>query len=243
MPKRLRQQKRGKGTSVYSAPDFKYKYVSKYRTYDDIEKNGILKGKVIDIVNDIVRSCPLMIVKFENGDEITVPAPYYIKVGDEIQCGKDAAVSVGNIIPLKNIPPGTDIYNIELNPGDCGKVVRSAGSSAKIISHEGNKTIVRLPSKQFKSLSSDCRATIGIAAGFGKLLKPIAKAGKHYHMLHSRGIYWPHVCGVAMNRVNHPFGGKRRSTQKKDKTRSRRLPPGKKVGSIAARRTGYAKKR
>lgn len=241
MPKRMRQQRRGKGTSVFRAPSFRFKYAARYRTFDDAEKAGVVEGVVDDIINDTARSAPLMVIKYKTGEYATIPAPYGIKVGDVVAAGVKAAPTVGNTLPLKAIPAGSDVYNLELTPGDGGKLVKAAGTSAKIVSHEQDKVIVRLPSKEFKIFNPECRATVGIVAGFGRTEKPIVKAGKHWYMMRARGRYWPMTACVAMNRVSHPFGGKRRSTQKKHKTISRRKPI--RYGSIAARKTGRGGKK
>jgi len=242
MPKRMRQQRRGKGTSVFRAPSFKFKYTARYRTFDDLERNEALEGKVEDIVNDTARSAPIMIIKYKTGDYAILPATYGIRVGAAVAAGAKAPIGTGNVLPLKSIPAGTDIYNLEIRPGDGGKIVKAAGTFAKIVSHEKNTVIVKLPSREFKVFNPDCRATIGTTAGFGRTEKPIVKAGKHWHMMRARGRYWPMTACVAMNRVTHPFGGKRRSTQKKCKTISRRMPRGARYGSIGASRTGRGKK-
>lgn len=243
MPKRMRQQRRGKGTAVFRAPSFKFKYKARYRVFDDSERNQMIEGVVEDIVNDTARSAPIMIIRYKTGEYATLPAAYGIKVGNAIAAGAKAMPALGNVLPLKAIPAGTDVYNLELAPGDGGKIVKAAGTSAKIVSHERNGVIVRLPSKEFKTLNDNCRATIGTTAGFGRTEKPIVKAGKHWFMMRARGRYWPMTAAVAMNRVTHPFGGKRRSTQKKLKTISRRMPRGARYGSIAASRTGRGGKK
>ncbi len=243
MPKRMRQQRAGKGTSVFRAPSFRYRYKSRYRIFDELEKNGKIEGKVIDIVNDTARTAPIMIVEYRTGEQAIIPAPTGIKVGDVVEAGLKADVKSGNVLPLKSIPAGTQIYNIELVPGDGGKLVRSGGTAAKVVSHEGDKVIIKLPSKVFKQINPNCRATIGLIAGFGRKEKPLVKAGKSYHVKKARGKYWPRVSGVAMNAVSHPFGGKRRSTQSsKKKVAPRNAPPGRKVGSLAAKRTGRKKR-
>lgn len=243
MPKRLRQQRAGKGTPTFRAPSFRYRYKSKYRIFDELEKKGKVEGKVVDLINDPARSAPLMLIKYKTGDKTFLPAPYGIKVGDVVEAGVNASIKTGNVLPLKNIPAGTQVYNIELVPGDGGKLVRASGSSARVVSHEEDKVIIRLPSKEFKELNSNCRATIGFVAGFGRKEKPIVKAGKNYYIKKARGKYWPRVSAVAMNVVSHPFGGKRRATQSsKKKIASRTAPPGKKVGTIAARRSGRKKR-
>ncbi|MCD6576341.1 MAG: 50S ribosomal protein L2 [Nanoarchaeota archaeon] len=243
MPKRMRQQRAGKGTSVFRAPSFRYRYKSRYRSLDDAEKENKIEGKVIDIVNDTARTAPIMIVEYKTGEQAIIPAPYGIKVGDVVEAGANATIKAGNVLPLKSIPAGTPIYNIELVPGDGGKLVRASGTAARVVAHEENRVIIKLPSKELKQLNPNCRATIGLVAGFGRKEKPIVKAGKHYHMAKARGKYWPRVSGVAMNAVSHPFGGKRRSTQSsKKKVAPRNAPPGRKVGSIAAKKTGRKKR-
>ena len=243
MPKRMRQQRAGKGTSVFRAPSFRYKYQSKYRAFDENEKNDKIEGKVVDIVNDTARTAPVMIIEYKTGEQAIIPAPVGIKVGDVVEAGAKASIKAGNVLPLRSIPAGTQIYNIELAPGDGGKLVRASGSFARVVAHEEDKVIVKLPSKQFKIFNPNCRATVGFIAGFGRKEKPIIKAGKHYHITKARGKYWPRVSGVAMNAISHPYGGKRRSTQSsKKKVAPRNAPPGRKVGSIAAKRTGRKKR-
>lgn len=241
MPKRIRQQRRGKGTAVFRAPSFHFKFRTRYPVFDIAEGKSVT-GHVTDLVNDPGRSAPVMLVQYEDGKYATLPAPYGIKVGDKVSAGAAASVQTGNVLPLKYVPAGTDIYNLEVTPGDGGKLVKAAGVSAKVVSHEPGRVIVKMPSKQFKIFDPKCIVTIGTAAGFGRKEKPIVKAGKHYYMQKARGRYWPMVAGVAMNAINHPFGGKRRSTQKSMKLSApRNAPPGRKVGSIAPRRTGRKK--
>ncbi|RLF15881.1 MAG: 50S ribosomal protein L2, partial [Thermoprotei archaeon] len=153
----------------------------------------------------------------------------------------DKEVALGNVLPIGNIPEGYPVYNIEMEPGDGGKLVRSAGSYATIVSHSGDKTVIQLPSGAFKTLSSKCRATIGIPAGGGRGEKPFVKAGKKYHYARARGKVYPLVRGVAMNPVSHPHGGGSHQHVGRPSTVSKNAPPGRKVGSIGARRTGRRK--
>ncbi len=243
MPKRLRQQRAGKGTTTFRAPSFRYKYKARYKPLDENEINKKIDGKIIEIFNDTARSAPLILVEYETGQQAIIQAPYGVKVGDKVEAGIDSDIKKGNVVPVGSIPAGTKIFNVELVPGDGGKLVRSAGSFARVVAHEKGKVIIMLPSKELKEFNSKCRATIGSIAGFGRKEKPVVKAGRHYHIKKARGKYWPIVAGVAMNRVTHPHGGKRRSTQhSKKKPVSRRAPPGRKVGSIAAKRTGRKKR-
>ena len=239
MPKRLLSQRRGKGKSVFLA---KGNYEVKYRLFDENEKNGAVRGEIVDILHDNGRTAPVMLIKYETGEKVYLPAIYGMKVGDIIYAGKNAEVKPGNILPLSEIPDGTNVSNIELVPGDGGKLMRSAGATAKVIAHEGDKVIIKLPSKSFKVLNKNCRATIGIVGGAGRKEKPLLKAGAHYHLSRARGKYWPKVSGVKKNPVEHPFGGKRRRTGRIARSTSRNAPPGRKVGSIASKRTGRKKR-
>ena len=243
MPKRLRSQRRGKGKLCFRSNGFHFISPSAYRLIDDTERKDKIEGKIIDFIDDTARSAPTMVVQYTDGKKITVPAPYGVKVGDIVYAGLNAPVKDGNILPLKSIPTGTVVYNIEKEPGDGGRFVRASGVSARIVAKEANGIIVKMPSKELKKMNEDCRATIGVAAGFGRKELPIVKAGKHFFMKRATGKYWPNVSGVAMNAINHPHGGKRRSTQHtKNRSVSRRAPPGAKVGSISPRRTGRSKK-
>lgn len=239
MPKRLLSQRRGKGKSIFLS---KGKYRVKYRSFDENERKGKVKGEIVDILHDNGRNTPVMLIKYENGEKVYLPAVYGMKVGDVVYSGKDAGIKPGNILPLSQIPDGTDVNNIEIAPGDGGKLIRSAGTSAKVIAHEGNNVIIKLPSKSFKVLNGNCRATIGIIGGAGIKEKPLLKAGAHYHLSRARGKYWPKVSGIKKNPVEHPFGGKRRRTGRIARSTSRNAPPGRKVGSIASKRTGRKKR-
>ena len=125
-----------------------------------------------------------------------------------------------------------------MQPGDGGKMARAAGEAAIVISHGKQNTTIRLPSKAQKKLDNMCRATIGAVAGSGRGEKPIAKAGKNFYRTRSRPKVWPKVRGVAMNAVDHPHGSGRKQTVGVQSTISRNAPPGRKVGNIAAKRTG-----
>jgi large subunit ribosomal protein L2 len=238
MGKSLIQQKRGKGSSTYRAPSFRYKGRA---TYCNSKKEDV-SGKVEDIVHCPGHNAPLIEIKYENGDEALLQAPDGIKVGDNVVHGENAPITSGNVIPLKNIPEGTTVYNIENLPGDGGKFVRSSGASAKVLSKIKGKVVLLLPSKKEKAFNPSCRATIGTVAGAGRKEKPFLKAGFKYHAMRARNKLYPITSGVAMNAVSHPFGGSSTSNQGKAATVSRDAPPGRKVGKIAAKRTGRRKK-
>lgn len=238
MGKRLIQQRRGRGTSTYRASSHKSKGRVKHRLYDDTEKTSTIFGKIKDIVHCPAHSAPLAHIQFENKEEILTFAPIGIRVNDAIASGFSAPIKPGNTLPLKNIPEGTPIYNIESKPGDGGKFVRTAGNSAKIITHSQNKTSIKMPSKKAKEFSSLCRATIGVIAGTGRKDKPLVKAGKNYHAKRAKGKLYPRISGVAMNSVDHPFGSGRGRHVGKSKIAPRNAPPGRKVGLLRPRRTG-----
>lgn len=237
MGKRITVQRRGKGTSVYKAPSHRYLAEVKHRRYDAAEKDGVVKGKILDIVHAPGRSTPLMKAMFEDGVAMYILASEGAKVGDEIACGVAADLIPGNTLPLMKIPEGTPVHNVENIPGDGGKFIRSSGTYGLLITHDVDRSVVQLPSGALKTLDSRCRATIGIVAAGGRRDKPIMKAGKMWHMLSAKAKYWPIVRKVAMNPVAHPHGGGSGHPGKPTCV-SRDTPPGRKVGLIAARRTG-----
>ncbi|MBW2988987.1 50S ribosomal protein L2 [Candidatus Woesearchaeota archaeon] len=238
MGKNLIQQKRGKGSPTYRAPSFRYKGKATYGAYQEER----CKGKVVDIIHCPGHSAPLADVMYEDGNKRLLQAPDGIRVGSEIEMGEGAAVKKGNVLFLKDIPEGTRVYNIENQPGDGGKFVRSSGASAKVVSKMRDKVIILLPSKKEGRFNPKCRATIGEIAGSGKKDKPFLKAGFKHYAMKARNKKYPKVCGVAMNAVSHPFGGSSTCSKGKASTVSRDAPPGRKVGKIAARRTGRKKR-
>ena len=232
MGKRIKQQRRGRG-SIYESLGHR----SKGRVS---HKNESVKGEVIDLIHDPARSAPVAVVEYADGEVRNVLAPEDLKVGDEIELGVSAEVEPGNTLPLGEIPEGVPIHNIELEPGDGGKLVRSSGTFAFVVTHDKNTTEIRLPSKEFKKINKGCRASIGKVGGGGRTDKPFAKAGKKSKARKGRGKKYPTVSGVSMNAVDHPFGGSAKPG--KPKTVSRNASPGRKVGSISAGNTGKKKK-
>lgn len=241
MGKRIITQRRGRGTSTYRSNSHRYKAEVKHRHLTDQEKNKQIKGIVKDLINCPGHSAPLAEIKYEDNRTGYIFAPEKMRVNQEVFTGAQAPTEPGNTLPLKSIQEGTEINNIENTPGDGGRFCRSAGSSAKVISVLPNRIIIQLPSKKQKKLNPNCRATIGIIAGTGRKEKPIVKAGKAYHMHKAKGRLYPRTSGVAMNAVDHPYGSGRGRHHSKIKTVSRNAPPGRKVGAVAARRTGKRK--
>jgi large subunit ribosomal protein L8e len=157
-----------------------------------------------------------------------------------IYCGKKAALSVGNVMPLASMPEGAIVCNVEHRVGDRGTFAKASGDYAIVIAHNPDTglTRVKLPSGAKKVLSSQARAMVGQVAGGGRLEKPLMKAGNAYHKYKAKRNSWPKVRGVAMNPVEHPHGGGNHQHIGHASTVRRDAPPGQKVGSIAARRTG-----
>lgn len=235
MGHRLISQNRGRGTPTYRAPSHKFKAALKH---PNVDMTDTLYGTVTEVTHDPARSAPIVKVSFENGEERMILAPEGIAVGQKIACGISAEIKPGNILPLSEIPEGVPVCNIESKPGDGGQFARASGVYATLVSHDRKKTVIKMPSGEIKWLSPKCRATIGIVAGGGRIDKPFLKAGKVYHKMKTRAAKYPRVSGVAMNAVDHPFGGGNRKHPGKPTTVSRNAPPGRKVGQIAARRTG-----
>jgi large subunit ribosomal protein L2 len=235
MGRRIRGQRRGRGGSTFRAPSHRYKAELSHRTVED---GDVIHGTVVGIEHDPARSAPVAEIAFDDDDQRLVLAPEGVTVGDEIQVGVSAAIEAGNTLPLAEIPEGVPVCNVEANPGDGGKFARASGVSATLLAHERTATVVELPSGELKRLSPDCRATIGVVAGGGRTEKPLVKAGNKHHKAKARGMVWPRVRGVAMNAVDHPFGGGGRQHPGRPKSISRDAAPGRKVGDIASRRTG-----
>jgi len=235
MGQRIRGQRRGRGAPTFRAPSHRYKSDLQHR---NVEDDDVVAGEVVDIEHDPARSAPVADVQFDDGDRRLVLAPEGIAVGDTLQVGVSAPIEPGNTLPLAEIPEGVPVCNVEANPGDGGKFARASGVSAQLLTHERNVSVVVLPSDEMKRLDPQCRATIGVVAGGGRTEKPMVKAGNKYHKVSSRGTVWPRVRGVAMNAVDHPFGGGGRQHPGQPKSVSRDAPPGRKVGDISSRRTG-----
>ena len=234
MGKRLIQQRRGRGTNAYKAPSFRYKGAVKYLSLET-------SGTIIDLIHCQGHSTPLMEVSYLTGEKGLAFAPQGIKVGDMISIGPNNEVKVGNVLPLSEIPEGTLIHNVELHPGDGGKLVRTSGTAAKVVAKSEKGISVVLPSKKEKLFLPNCRAAIGVLSGSGRTDKPFLKAGTKFYKMKAKNKLWPIVCGISMNAVDHPFGGKCSHIKGRPTLSPRSAPPGRKVGKIAPRRTGRKK--
>ena len=196
-------------------------------------------GEVTELVHSPVHTAPLARVKLPDGQTNLVVATEGISIGSTVAIGDNVALRPGNITSISNIPEGTAINNLELRPGDGGKIARTAGNSATIEAHlEGGKVRVRLPSGVSKDMTGNCRATIGVLAGHGRGEMPLRTAGAAHYKANARGKLYPHVSGVAMNPVDHPHGGGNHQAVHGPSSVARGTPPGAKVGNIAPSRTG-----
>ena len=237
MGKNLIQQARGKGGPTYRSPSFRYKGKPSY-----LPANNSSRGEVIDIIKCQGHSAPLAVLKHDNNLTNLMIAPEGIRVGDFLDYGGKTNIKNGNVLLLGDIPEGTLVYNIESQPGDGGRFVRSSGTFARIISKAGNSIIVQLPSKKQKSFNPKCRATIGIIAGSGRKEKPFVKAGVKYYKMKAKNKLWPSISGTSQNAVDHPFGGSSSAHKGKPTIAPKNAPPGRKVGAIRPRRMGRKKK-
>ncbi|ABN06262.1 LSU ribosomal protein L2P [Methanocorpusculum labreanum Z] len=238
MGHRISTQSRGKGGPTYRAPSHQYKAELKHFG----SALETVRATVIDIEHDPARHTPIAVVKIEG--KASDKKEYAlitegVGIGQELVWGPEATVVNGNSLPLSAIPTGVAVCNIEARPGDGGKFVRSSGVQAVIIGKSAGKVGVRMPSGKPKWFNEACLATVGLVAGGGRIDKPILKAGKQYHKMKTSATRWPRVRGVAMNVIDHPFGGGGHQHPGKPKTVARGASPGRKVGSVAARRTGY----
>ncbi len=231
MGKRLVQQRRGHGSLTYKSPG--HRFLGDVKLYSQ-STTGIVK----DLVHCPGHSTPLMCISYATGDEIVAFAPEGIRVGEMVAVGETAEPKIGNVLPLSAIPEGTMIHNIELCPGDGGKLVRASGVSAKVVAKTDTSVRVLLPSRKEKDFLPACRAAVGILAGSGRLDKPFLKAGNRYKKMRARNKLYPIVCGISMNAVDHPFGGKCSHIKGRPTLSPRNAPPGRKAGKIAPRRTG-----
>ena len=233
MGKNLIQQRRGRGKGRYTVPSHKFRGKIKY------DNNREMKGTVEEIIHDPGRTSPIAKIKLKNNKKMLVLATEGIENGHEIKFTDNKGnCEIGNVLSLGTIPEGFPIYNIEITPGDGGKLVRAGGSGATVVSHDSKRTVIKLPSGQFKTLNSSCRATVGIPAGGGRKDKPFLKAGKKFVAYRSKGKQYPIVRGVAMCAVSHPHGGGGHQHVGQQSSISRGASPGRKVGNIAPKRTG-----
>lgn len=173
-----------------------------YRIIDFKRNKLAVPAKVAAIEYDPNRSARIALLHYLDGEKRYIIAPLGIKVGDRVEAGPDADIRVGNALPLKNIPTGTTVHNIELEPGRGGQLARGAGVGAQLMAKEGNYALLRLPSGEQRQVHILCMATIGQVGNVDHENRSIGKAGRKRHMGRR-----PTVRGSAMNPRDHPHGG------------------------------------
>lgn len=173
-----------------------------YRRIDFARNKDGMPGTVKAIEYDPNRTCHIALIEYPDGEKRYILAPAGLTAGDVVESGPRVEPKVGNVMPLMNMPPGMDVHNIELNVGQGGKLVRSAGTSARLLSRKGSWAILILPSGEMREVQSACRATIGQLGNAEHQNLRWGKAGRTRH----RGRR-PHVRGTAKNPVAHPLGG------------------------------------
>ena len=174
----------------------------KYRIIDFKRRKDNMEATVIGIEYDPNRSANIALIQYEDGEKAYILAPQGLTDGDKVISGETADIKVGNCMAIDNIPVGTLIHNIELNPGQGGKLVRTAGQSAQLMAKEGKYATLRLPSGEMRKVLAKCRATIGVIGNADHENVKIGKAGRKRHM-----GWRPEVRGSVMNPVDHPHGG------------------------------------
>ena len=173
-----------------------------YRLVDFKRTKDGVGAKVAAVEYDPNRTCRIALLHYEDGEKAYILAPRNVKVGDRLMSGQGADIRPGNALPLRYIPVGTVVHNVELRPGQGGKMARSAGSSVQLVAKEGDYASLRLPSTEMRRVLIDCRATVGEVGNAEHELIKVGKAGRNRW----KGVR-PQTRGVAMNPVDHPHGG------------------------------------
>lgn len=173
-----------------------------YRIIDFKRDKDAIPAKVATIEYDPNRSAFIALLSYADGEKRYIIAPVGLKVGDTVVSGAEADIKIGNCLPIRNIPVGTVIHNIEISVGKGGQLVRSAGNSAQLMAKEGEYSLVRLPSNELRYIRTDCRATIGTVSNVTHEIVNKGNAGRKRHL----GVR-PTVRGSVMNPVDHPHGG------------------------------------
>ncbi len=198
LPKSGGRNNLGKTTSRFRGGGHK----RKYRLIDFRRDKREVPAKVAAIEYDPNRSARIALLHYVDGEKRYILAPVGLKVGDTLLAGENAEFRVGNAMPLRNIPVGTTVHNVELRLGHGGQLGRSAGSAVQLMAREGDYAQLRLPSGEVRKVHAECYATVGQVGNLDHENVSIGKAGRN------RWLGWrPHVRGVAMNPVDHPMGG------------------------------------
>jgi large subunit ribosomal protein L2 len=193
------------GRNVYGRKTARHRGGGHKRQYRVIDftriKDGVI-AKVAAIEYDPNRTCRIALLHYADGVKAYILAPKGLKVGDHVMSGQGADIKPGNAMPMRFMPVGTVIHNIELRPGGGGKMARSAGTAVQLVAKEGEFATLRLPSTEMRRVLIDCRATVGEVGNSEHELMTIGKAGRNRW----KGVR-PQTRGVAMNPVDHPLGG------------------------------------
>jgi large subunit ribosomal protein L2 len=235
MGRRILVQRRGKGTQNFRSPKHKKRGAVKYIS---LPKDVVKEGTLIDFIHEGGRGTPIGLIDYGNGQKVNWLPPEGVFIGDKFSIGTQTELAIGNTMALKNIPEGTLVYNIEIQPVDGGKMVRTAGGTATVVTRSEKGVVVLLPSGKRKTFNQMSRATVGVVAGGGISTKPFMKAGARRYYERTKPKTWPVVNGNVMNANSHPFGGGSKHRAGMSTTTSRNAPPGRKVGMIAARQSG-----
>ena len=173
----------------------------KYRIVD-FKRNKAGVAEVLTVEYDPNRTAFIALVQYADGEKRYILAPQGLQVGNKVESGNDVAPEVGNALPMKNMPLGTNVHNIEMQPGQGGKLVRSAGASAQLTNKEEKYAVLKMPSGELRKILINCVATVGVVSNSDHSLQSMGKAGRNRW----KGIR-PRNRGVAMNPVDHPMGG------------------------------------
>jgi large subunit ribosomal protein L2 len=201
----LDKQKRSSGRNTYGRITSRHRgggHKKRYRVIDFRRNKDGVPAKVASIEYDPNRNARIALLHYVDGEKRYIIAPIGIKVGDMLESGSGAEIRPGNALPLRNVPTGTVVHNVELRPGGGAKMGRAAGTAIQLMSKEGSVALLRLPSGEMRQVELDCRATVGQVGNTEAELVKIGKAGRNR---------WkgkrPQTRGVAMNPVDHPLGG------------------------------------
>jgi large subunit ribosomal protein L2 len=237
------------GRNAYGRKTARHKGGAHKRQYRIIDfkrtKDGV-PAKVAAIEYDPNRTCRIALLHYEDGEKAYILAPKGVTVGNRVQSGQGSDIKAGNALPLRYIPVGTVVHNVELRPGQGGKMARSAGVSVQLVAKEGDFATLRLPSTEMRRVPIDCRATVGEVGNAEHELISIGKAGRNRW----KGVR-PQTRGVAMNPVDHPLGGGEGKTsggrppvspwgKPEGRTRSKKKPSQKLI--VRRRRTGKGRR-
>jgi large subunit ribosomal protein L2 len=203
--KLTKPKKRSSGRNVHGRTTSRHRgggHKQKYRVIDFRRDKDGVPAKVHAIEYDPNRNARIALLHYRDGEKRYILAPAQLEVGDVVQSGQGSEVRPGNALPLRYIPVGTTVHNVELKPGAGGKLARGAGAAVQLVAKEGAFATLRLPSTEMRRVPIDCRATIGQVGNVEAALVSLGKAGRNR---------WkgkrPHTRGVAMNPVDHPLGG------------------------------------